>query len=382
PACLFLAPTNLTEAACKTPATVDAIHVSADRTIDTGACGSVQTGGVPIDNVDPPLCVYRAGAIAIDAAATLRFTGTRVPILVATGAFTLDGTIDVGAQGHVAGPGSPSTQFERGKGTDAADPGSASGGGGGGGGHLTVGGTGGLGGNDTVGAAGGGSYGVPEVTPLEPGSFGGNGAIHCPPTSPPCILPAPGGGGGAIQIVGCQSLTIGANAVVNAGGGGGSGGPPSDPFLDPPSGGSGGGSAGAILIEAPILDTPAGSALGALGGGGGGGGGLTLDGTLGQLGQPGGDGACAAGSCSPGVGGAGGLGGQPGGDGGDGGSDARPGNGQSTGDPVGNTIVVSGGGGGGAGGRIRINTRVDKPPPFLGGFVAPTPSLGDIVRRR
>ncbi len=382
PACLFLVPTNLTEAACKSPATVDQIHVAVDRTIDTGSCGSSGTGGVPVDNVDPLLCIYRASSIVIDAGATLRFIGTRAPILVATHQLTLNGIIDVGARGAIAGPASPSAQFIKGQGTDAADPGGSSGGGGGGGGHGTAGGTGGLGGNDLVGAAGGETYGAVELSPLEPGSFGGNGAIQCPSLDPPCLLPLPGGGGGAVQIVGCESLAIGPKAAVNAGGGGGSAGAGSI-FLNAPSGGSGGGSAGAILIEAPIVGTPAGSALGALGGGGGGGGGLTLDQAIGLMGQPGGDGACVAGDkCSPGAGGAGGLGFSPGGAGGDGGSDAHPGDGQSTGDQVGNDIVVSGGGGGGAGGRIRINTRRDMPPPTLDGFAAPTPSLGDIVRRR
>jgi hypothetical protein len=382
PACLFLVPTNLTQSACKTPATTDQIHIASNRTIDTGQCGSGETGGVPVDNVDPPLCIYRAASYTVDASVTLRFIGPRVPILVATHQFILAGTIDVGAQGHAAGPGSPSDQFAKGTGADAADPVGGSGGGGGGAGHDLFGGNGGLGTFDFNGAAGGEDYGVPELSPIEPGAFGGAGALTCSPAGPACPDLVPGAGGGAVQIVGCDTLAIGAMAVVNAGGGGGSGGPGSQ-FLGPPSGGSGGGSGGAILIEAPIVTAPAGSALGALGGGGGGGGGLTLDATVGEPGKPGGDGSCAVGKrCAVGLGGAGGGGQSPGGAGGNGGSDTAPEDGESTGDQVGNDVVISGGGGGGSAGRIRINTRRDKPPPVLDGFVDPTPTLGDIVRRR
>jgi hypothetical protein len=180
----------------------------------------------------------------------------------------------------------------------------------GGGSFCGVGGTGGY----TTGAApvGGTTYGMASLVPLVGGSAGAGSAV------------APGGG--ALQIVAGQSITIGPNAHVNACGQGA-------------QNNQGGGSGGAILLEAPTVVVE--GTIAANGGGGGGtafGGDNGADGNASATPALGGldtyvDGGTAAGGVgSAGTTTAGGNGGAP--------------------DPRG----MSGGGGGGGAGRIRINT--------------------------
>ncbi len=156
--------------------------------------------------------------------------------------------------------------------------------------------------------AGGAPYGNSALVPLFGGSQGGPGANGAA---------TGGGGGGAVQIVAANSISIGQGGVINVGGGGGR--------TNTGVNASGGGSGGAILLEAPTV-TVAG-VLAANGGGGGG------SGTPGQDGQE--SSTKAAGSST----------------GGGNGSAADMADGQ----PAGATAKQSGGAGGA--GWIRINTR-------------------------
>jgi hypothetical protein len=202
---------------------------------------------------------------------------------------------------------------------------------GGGGGYC---GAGGAAGKATATNGGAGkTYGTPAIVPLAGGSAGGPGSL------------APGGGGGAVELVAGTSVTISAGGIVSAGGGAGYDGTDTGLYVA-----SGGGSGGAVLIEAPAV-TIAGT-VAANGGGGGGGASGTLDAhdattnaTAAPGGQPATTGAGGAGSAGATVAGTAG----------------------GAGDAVGG--MFSPGAGGGGAGFIRINTTTGVAT--LGGTLSP-----------
>jgi hypothetical protein len=355
--CWTLQPSNLAAGACDRGSLGDH-DFAADVQIDTSAC--LASLGVPATQAGgPDLCIFRFRNVTLEGGVTVRFVGTRVPVILATDSMTVAGSLDVSAQGETGGPGTDRTGVlggHGGSGTASGDNG------GGGGGFGATGGAGGTGTASPTKPAGGAAFGAESLSPLVAGGYGGFGGYPCIDA---CILKqAGGGGGGAVQIVSCGALTIAPTAVINAGGGGGAGG--TTPLINnPPGGGDGGGAGGAILIEAQAVNVPAGASLLANGGGGGGGAGITATSTAGA-GQPGDDAVLGT---TPASGGA--AGGDSGGGGGAGG--ALDGNARDGSDGSG------AGGGGGAVGRIRINVRSDKQA-TISGTVSPKASTGTITR--
>jgi len=287
-------------------------------------------------------------ASAIDVPGAVRITGSLPLIMIASGAVTIAGTIDLGASGTSPGPGALTG------GPGAGGAGNtivvAMGevrlsGGGGGGGYGSRGAAGGGAGTGAEGGAAGMTYGAGPGDPLVGGSPGGHGGYDGG---------GGGGGGGALQISSASSIVL-ASGWINAGGGGGAG-------ASGNGGGAGGGAGGEILLEAPAIAIA--GLLAANGGGAGGGGALNAAGIVERNAGPGDAGTASA---QPAAGGVAGLpGGGPGGPGAagvEGGFvDARSGN---TG---GNE--KAGGGGGGAG-RVWLRFRASTPPDLGNATISP-----------
>lgn len=197
--------------------------------------------------------LYVFDSLAVVESAAVRFTGALPVVIVARttvdvqGQILVNGTGDLPSGGAVADTPGPGGFYGANTGPGAGQPcllGSAFPNSGCGGGSYC--GTGGSGAAFSSPAANGGpTYGNAELIPLIGGSAGG------------AEEGSSGPGGGAIQIVAGQQITIGAYGAINAGGGGGGG----------YNYAGGAGSGGAILLEAPTV-TVAG-ALAANGGGGG-----------------------------------------------------------------------------------------------------------------
>lgn len=319
---------------CFAPADVPAGAVALTADIDTDASNLCST---VVKNTTA--CVVAGASISIANGVTVRATGSKPLVLLATGgAITVDGTIDVAS--HVALPTPPtpgaSANFA---GCDAGTVPNNGGGGAGG----SFGSLGGNGGNGRNVAASGGAAGATQVpNALRGGCPGqdGDGAANFGPG---------GASGGAVYLIATTSVAIGAAGAINASGAGALNG-----FLSGSVGGGGGGSGGLIGIDAPAI-TNAGNVF-ANGGGGGEGSGQNNPAvrTLQHCGDDPADIAAAAG---------GSLGSTNGGDGGSGGAAAASGlsglNGSATG---------GGGGGGGGVGVIRVFGGT------LGGNVSPPPS--------
>src|SRR5262249_4828564 len=160
------------------------------------------------------ICMLVYSDLTIDAAGGLTATGHNALALVATHNLTISGVVDVSAIGPASGSGSPNPPPRLGKGVSSSStPGR-------GGGGCTQ--NGGGGGTDTDDGAvsGGPTYGTPELVPLTGGSPGGSGGT--PPSV--CDLNCPtigqgGGGGGALQLVACHTMTLGILGHVSAMGG-------------------------------------------------------------------------------------------------------------------------------------------------------------------
>jgi len=358
PRCLTPVPSNLATDTCTTAAAGD-LTVAANQTItlDTSAanCDVVQSQGAGL----PVICVRKFANVTIDG--TVIGAGANVLAIVATTSMTINGTIDVSSRAAASGPAGTSTD------SDGGQPAQASAGGGGAG-YLTAGGAGAVsslitGGN---GGAAGPAVGTAQIIPGRGGAPGGDGGPQAEQVS------AGGFGGGAVQLASCNTLTIGADAVIDAGGGGGGGGNGSLQATIDPGGGAGGGSGGSILIEAPVITLAGG--MFANGGAGGSGGAHGLNGTPGVDGMPGADGAR---SVTPAMGGGGVIVGTIiTGAGGNGGA-------LNT-DPTGGvtptaTAVESSGGGGGAAGRIRVNVRSGTTATLTGAIISPLHSAGDMA---
>jgi hypothetical protein len=226
-----------------------------------------------------PLGIFVFHNLTVQAAATVRFTGTRAAVLLVGDAAKIAGVLDVSAgQGARTAPGpgggAGGTDSAPAKGCGAGVAGKKSG---------TVDSGGGAGGGGQTGAPGGaippltfsagGAQCLPmRLEPLQGGSGGGRGSPGNTARSA-----GGGGGGGALQITALGSLEI--TGTISAGGAGGEGGPAS--ALDAGSG-AGGGGGGGILVEAPTVTIGPTALLVANGGGGGGGGDVLVAGEPGE----------------------------------------------------------------------------------------------------
>lgn len=356
-----LVPSNLYDTTVTAPAPANPCEIVttqdisvAPSTINTdGLCTRIKTQAGAL----PDICVIVRRNITFETGSTVTVTGSRALALVATGTMTLNGTVIGSASGTNGGPGS--MIFGIGLGGSATalpddgenTPGNAGGGGGG------FGMMGGAGGDDSspgfcnnftpppcaVRGGFGMVQGAISVVPLYAGSGGGvNSAKSGSPRQG-----LPGGGGGALQLVGCTSMTIASGAAFAANGGGGEGGRPGS-MSTLPGAGAGGGSGGAILLEAQSMSIGGTIQLFANGGGGGGGASVTAAGADGDPGKS---------QRAPAIGGAasgGGTGfsgaGGPGGYANMSGTPVPAGVGATAGD-----VVSAAGGGGGGVGRIRLN---------------------------
>ncbi|HEU0032417.1 MAG TPA: hypothetical protein VFQ53_17415 [Kofleriaceae bacterium] len=279
---------------CDALATLPSLVIDTNQSFDTAA-DILCTGGVRTQTSGPEICVVRYGAITISGGRTLKVTGPRAIALVADRAVTIDGVLDVSADGTTNGPGG-GLIASGGKANTSV--------GGGGAGFRTAGGN---GGSDTA-DGGGAPGGAPSTNPADLVSLVGGPRPQIPTT----IDADPGGGGGALTVIACRgAVTVSATGVIDAGGGGGR------PGFDQIFGGgvqftsgAGGGAGGNIVLQGAAI-----SVLGQIfANGGGGGGGTAISDTPGQ---PGDDGlrlatTSASGGAGAGVGGAGGAGGRQG----------------------------------------------------------------------
>lgn len=300
---------------CITPSSLTSVTISAPLTMDT-------------DNVDMctaigKYCVIAATTLTINA--TLRATGTKPLVLLASDSIIVNQLIDVGS--HRKPTESIGAGADPGTCVASALPGASAGGAGGG--FAGTGGSGGTGGD-------GGSGGLPAsamtpITALRGGCRGqdGNGPAHG----------VGGHGGGAVYLIAGNRISI-TGPGINAAGEGGTGGAPIATSAVM-SGGGGGGAGGMIGLDAPTI-TGTGLLL-ANGGGGGQGSGTAVPGAAGL--DPAGISAAGGGTLQLGGSGCGG-------NGGDGSSGSVAGSGTSGG--AFQCGAPGGGGGGGGGGGAGI----------------------------
>jgi hypothetical protein len=378
-----LEPANLDADVCRATGAND-FDVQDHTTIDTDSdCAMVVQQGDGL----PPICVHKYKQIRVRPGAVLEVTGKRALALIGTDAVRIEGTIDVSARAAKGGAGAAVSDTGEGQTAIGRSKPSAmmtfvetaANAAGGGGGFGERGASGGGAPGDcgmmlpcTVAGLGGAMYGDPSLVPLQGGAAGGNNSASELSTR----RGDPGAGGGALELIGCDDVTLGAEAILAANGGGGGGGNPgtAENTSDTPGAGTGGGSGGAILIQARTLTVQAGALVVANGGGGGGGasrmagpkangngngnGNMMLvageDGEDGQLGMQPAAGGKAAGDSMPG---------------GRGGTRQAPASGASAMMPM-----QAAGGGGGAAGRIRIDTATGIVGPGLA--TSPAASMG------
>lgn len=212
---------------CDQLATEPELVVSESMTLDTRIEANC-TGGVVTQINGPSICVVHYGTITIATNKTLIVIG-RALALIADQALTIDGILDVSANGLLSGPGggliSPNTN------AGANWPAAI-----GGAGFQTAGGAGG-----TANADGGAFNGGPmQMDPAERVTLVGGSR------STPVFLEQPGGGGGAATLVSCRAV-VSMSGIIDAGGGGGAAG------IDFGSGvggaASGGGSGGYVVFQ-------------------------------------------------------------------------------------------------------------------------------------
>ena len=248
-------------------------------TINTSTAPPTLTGpgGTNISGtVSNGVAVFSFGNVNIPSTVTVNAAGSLPLEIVATGSFSLAGTINASganatnftAGANLGGPGGGAG------GADGAHGGSGPGGGGVGSTSNDGGGGGGFGGAGARGGADGGTAGTGgsvygNLTATLQGGSGGAGG-----TTGGSNMAGGGGGGGAIELSADSLLISGAGQVLAKGGAGALGG----------FGASGGGSGGGIIVRANAMNiTGTLSAVGGAGGtggccgdGGGGGGGRIL----------------------------------------------------------------------------------------------------------
>jgi hypothetical protein len=210
------------------------------------------------------LGVFTVNSLVVNADARVRVQGADALVIVALDSIEIDGEIDGNSQyagGYGPGPGAPTdpTAPAAGLGAGGGDAGDRVKSGGGAG-FCGVGGDGGT--PSGTPAAGGPSYGSPTLSPLVAGSEGGAGTLG-----------QGGPGGGAIQLVAANRITV--TGKIHLGGQGGYGSGVYSPGNSQTA--SGGGSGGALLLEAASISM---SGMIAANGGAGGGNDSGSDATL------------------------------------------------------------------------------------------------------
>lgn len=279
--------------------------------VDTDTCAITRTQS---DNSE--VCVLFVEQVELGS--TLRASGSRPLVIVATTSITVStgGRVDVSSS--AAGIGANGDQKCDPAQSKGADGRLMFGGGGGAGGSSASAGGAGATGNNTVFAGGQPAATIAPMTIRGgcPGGAGGGGSL---------VGPRGGSGGGAVYLIAGDSITI-AGTIAAYGGGGIGGGIW--------AGGGGGGAGGFVGLDARRVELAA-SARIRVGGGGGG--------------EAGGSSSMGA----TGAGGATGLGGFGQTNGGDGGA-ADPMGGVGRSGLVGMAPDYAGGGGGGGGGFVRV----------------------------
>jgi hypothetical protein len=352
--CNLITPSNgltssVDQAATQSDITLpDGTNINTDTGVVTGLQGTIavatstvtQTGG-------PSIRVLVAKSFTLG---NLRVSGSLPLAIVADTKITVQGVVDISADGATAGPGGsicdPGAGGAPGSGFFSRVPANNTGGypqylwnvnGGGGGGFGTSGGMGGTSEDQFVDGAAGPANGTDTMIPLRGGCAGyaDSNANR-------------GAGAGAIQLVANGEVHFvnagGGRGAIDAGGGGGGAGAlgrQETTDTNPVFCAAGGGSGGGILIEAGKVTLDDATGLFA-GGGGGGGYGACAVSPRGADATPGGTatgGACGGATRPAGNGGAG----------------ATTGAGEIGGDS--NASAGGAGAGGGGLGRIRINTR-------------------------
>ncbi len=334
-----------------------AIEVLTGKAVLNTDDGTLTNGTTTIDiesEVTADVRVVWTRGLHIAAGARIRVIGSFPLSIIATGAITIDGSLD--GAGHASSPIDGDTPAGAnpaacnvagaGVGQPCADQGAS---GGGGGSFAEMGGQGGGGGDARncgafTGPVPGGTGGA--ALTMRPSNLRGGcpGAIGGLSTLVGSVAGHLGSGGGAIALVARDSLTIG--GMVNVGGAGGGG-------CTKRGGGGGGGSGGMIVLEGSTVSVTTAGRVSANGGGGGGG----CDMNTGGDGTDGTDSGMAA-SGGPNEG--------SGSDGGDGGA---------RGDLPQTADVSSRGGGGGGGGVgfVRIHSALG-PGLAEPGSISPPPS--------
>lgn len=269
-----------------------ALDLSEERRygLDTSTCEATMARSQVVAQAEgPELCVVQVRDLILGEGASLRVSGRRPLVLMASGRVRIEGTIDVSAVGIEPGPGGA-------RGGTRMDPDGQGVGGGGAGEHVGSFDDGGGGGGGLCGPGGGGGNGggaeggVPgdtartdwELMPLVGGSGGGRGP-GADLFGGSSNAGRGGAGGGALQISARERIRL--EGEVLAGGGGGFPGRNQASSSVNWGAGGGGGSGGAILIEAPEIDIGGDAFLNAAGGGGGGSASAPGDGDPGQDGR-------------------------------------------------------------------------------------------------
>jgi hypothetical protein len=289
PHCKYIEPRYVPDA-CDAPAEENFI-VSSSAMLDPNLDSSCNGGVIPQQGA-PAICVVRYRRIVVASDGMLKVTGKsesgsaetagRPIALIADDELTIEGVLDVSADGPVNGPGG-GLMLSGGK-IEIVSPGAHKAGGGAGG--KTAGAAGGA-----VEDGGGGSGGLPTADPallavLTGGAAGGR-------ASGGAATIASGGGGGAVVLVSCNG-TVAITGTIDAGGGGGSGGASLFGGAVPAFGG---GAGGYVVLQAKSVAVT--GSVFANGGGGG-------TGTQANL-APGADGSDGLRSETAGAGGHGGI---------------------------------------------------------------------------
>jgi len=215
---------------CDQLAPAPELTIAESMTLDTNIDANCNGGVVP-QAAGPAICVLRYGKITLDRNRALKVTGSRALALVADEALTIDGILDVSADGFTDGPGGGFVTI--------LEPTPIAPAGGGGIGFRTKGGSGGDGSGDGA-ANNGGAASMDPALLVDlvgaPGRFS--------------VLPGFGSGaGGAATMISCRD-TVSILGMIDAGGGGGRGGAA---FLFEVDTATGGGAGGNVVLQGMMV---------------------------------------------------------------------------------------------------------------------------------
>lgn len=214
-------------AVCDQLATEPELTISESTSLDTSVDGTCN-GGLIEQSTEgiyrPKICVLHYGTIRIATNKTLSVIGYHAIALVADRALSIDGVLDVSANGTVSGPGGNLIVSTQASATWPAAPGGA--------GFKTAGGPGG----NAYADGGAANGGAATMDPALIVNLIGGAIVK----SSLFDINATGGGGGAATLISCRD-TISVEGLIDAGGGGGGGGKAiGGASLMPNGGGSGG----------------------------------------------------------------------------------------------------------------------------------------------